>query len=439
MENNYVNFTTMPEVETEDKRIQRQRALAQAMMQQSLQPSQVQMMGRVAVAPSPMEGLAKLASAYFGRKGQDRADQSEIELNKRKADIMGEQVEAYVGADTTMTDAERQQLRQAAMSGNPMLVQLATSAMKAKQDLATKRAEAKIFPVDKLANFADPASVIASAQNNTGAAGFVPKRDLQIIDGVVYDVKGGADGTSLLPAQGNPMYSTESRNGDLYQVNPVSNKLTKLDNAPKVNVSTNVNTVVDKGETKLMETLGTKTAEAIDTARNAKTQGQKTIAVVNQLESLDKKGTFSGPTANLATNLAAFADAVGIPVDTGKLGRSQEYNGVLAQQISAYLTAGAGVGRSLTDADRKAIEGQFAQLVVTPAGRARIFNSLRSAANRDIQYANQVQANLKKSYPEAEKLFSVTPSDQTFPQSPVNTEPATSGGVVPLKDYLKGK
>lgn len=438
MDNNYVNFTTLPEVESAEKKLQRERALAQAMMQQSMQPSQVQMMGRVAVAPSPMEGLAKLANAYFGRKGQERADQSEVELARRKSDIMGQQVEDYVGADSTMTDAERQQIRQAATSNNPMLMQLVTSAIKAKQDLAAKRAEAGIVSANTLAGMSDPSSVLSSVQSGTGIAGFTPKPELQTVDGVVYTVKGGKDGTSLAPVAGNPQYGTEVINGDLYQVHPVTGKRTKLDNAPKVNVSTQVNNL-NKGETKFMETLGTKTADAVDTIRNSKIQAQKTTAVVNQLESLDKKGTFSGPTANLATNLSAFADTFGIPVDKGKLGRSQEYAGVLAQQISAYLTSGAGVGRSLTDADREQLEKQFAQLVVTPAGRKRIFNSLRSAAQRDIQYADQVQANLEKSYPEAATLFNLTPAQQTYPQAPVNTDPASEGGVMSLDQYLKGK
>jgi len=53
--------------------LQRKQALADMLMQQSLAPSQTQVVGRTAIAQSPFEGLSKLAQAYASQRLQQQA------------------------------------------------------------------------------------------------------------------------------------------------------------------------------------------------------------------------------------------------------------------------------------------------------------------------------------------------------------------------------
>ena len=241
-----------------------------------------------------------------------------------------------------------------------------------------------------------------------------------------------AAGNYAIPGNpsGQPPFGLQTIGGDLYQVSPTG--LKKLDNAPKVNVTNTINT----GDNALMNKLGESTADLINAARTGKQQAQQMMFTADRLEKLNKEGVFSGPTANIATTLGAFAQTLGVPVDQEKLGRSEQYNAILAQQVAKVLMAGSGVGRSMTDEDRKRFEQQFPQLISTPQGRQQVIEMLRNSAAQDMQYANQVEANLRKNYPEAARLWDVAPTNVGFP-TPANAGGQGPGNPIPLDQYLK--
>jgi hypothetical protein len=419
------------EAELAAAQIERQRQLAMALQAQANRPLQGQMVGSHYVAPSWTEGLSRLAQAYMGRRGMQGADQNAVALAERKAMLQGEQIDDYFADDTSMDAGTKAKIKAAAVSGNPMLAALVTASLKAKEEAAAKNT---IGAKDLLPYTAPTAIPNLVTQGTTG---FTPKAETKEVNGVVYSVGTGTDGKPVLtPVEGNPQMKTELINGDLYEVNPVTNSRRKLDNAPKVNVSQSMSPV-NKGESEFLKTLGKESAEAISNARKAKHTGQQTLSAVSQLETLDKAGTFSGPTANIATGLAAFADTIGVPVDKTKLANSDAYRSQIAQQISTYLTAGSGVGRSLTDQDRKVLEQQFPALIVTPTGRQAIFQILRRAAQKDIDYANNIHQKLKTSsnpdFQEAASLFDIDPSTVDYNEG--GTAPAEP--VIDLNDYLK--
>lgn len=66
--------------------LQRRRQIAEALIAQGNEPmGGTQMAGRIAIARSPLEGIAKLGASYFGGRANRRVEQSESELNKRRA------------------------------------------------------------------------------------------------------------------------------------------------------------------------------------------------------------------------------------------------------------------------------------------------------------------------------------------------------------------
>lgn len=74
-------FSNIYESELDD--IERRKALAQALQGQALQPQQARQAGRFVVAPSPLEGLGKLAQAYMLQKFGSKADAEKKALGER--------------------------------------------------------------------------------------------------------------------------------------------------------------------------------------------------------------------------------------------------------------------------------------------------------------------------------------------------------------------
>ena len=423
--------------ETEADAIKRKQAIADALQQSALQPLQLPTQSGVKL--SGVNVLAKLLEGYVAGKKADEAKADRAALSQRYGDELKSGMEQYYKtmqgyetpsmALTPNEDGSPQMVKvpgdrkkaifDALASNHPVLRDLAMQQLK-------EEGKNQLTPKDLL-TISTPESVLANTNN---PAAWKPKREL----------KAYAPGEVLLDSSGN--YATPGNTsgqvpfdlktigGDLYQTSATGYK--KLDNAPKVTV----HNAVQMGDNALMKKLGESTAELINTARTGKQQAQQMQFTANRLEELSNKGVFSGPTANVATTIGAFAQTLGVPVDQNKLGRSEEYNAILAQQVAKVLTAGNGVGRSMTDEDRKRFEQQFPQLVSTPQGRQQIIGMLRNSAAQDLQYANQVETNLRKNYPEAARLWDVAPTNVGFPN------PATAGGSgpgtpIPLDQYLK--
>lgn len=76
--------------------LQRKRAIQDAIMRQSLEPlPAARDAGRFRVAPSPWEGLAKVAQAYMATKGSNRLDQREQELGQRYQSRVQSELEGF--------------------------------------------------------------------------------------------------------------------------------------------------------------------------------------------------------------------------------------------------------------------------------------------------------------------------------------------------------
>ena len=93
------------------RNLEMQRQMAQALQGQAMQPLRGRMAGRVYVAPSPMEGVAKLGQMLAGTYGQNKA-------NEREAQIEADQRQAFATDISRFEDA-RKGTPAVAEQGNP--------------------------------------------------------------------------------------------------------------------------------------------------------------------------------------------------------------------------------------------------------------------------------------------------------------------------------
>lgn len=437
--------------------LKRRQAMIDAMTGQVTKPTPGQMVGNRFVGPGIADAVAKVLSAYFLSQHQDKLDTDTKDMqgqyNTGLQDALQKYERTRFGTPAKMaasmaptTDNDPANPKQIEVSpasvGDPRkaAIEAIVSSYGPLREIGLndlKEAGKQGITLKDLLPHANPTSIPTMLQQ--GVSGFKPKVEVKDVEPgkVLLDAGGQVftpQGASLSP-QGGPGWGLETINGDLYQRSATG--LKKHDNSPRITI-TPVTNVINKGEETFMKQFGEQTAKQIGDVQVAKANAQRMLTTADRLESLNKAGTFSGPTANIATSIGQFANALGVPVDQKKLSNSQEYAAVLGKQVAQVLTAGSGVGRSMTDADREAFMSQFPTLINSPEGRQRIIGMLRDSARQDVEYANQVHKNLTATYPEAARLFNVLPSTQGFP-APNPAASQAPGKVMTLDEYLKSQ
>lgn len=411
----------------EEEALKRKQALLDAMQMKALQsaPQAVTVSG-MGAAPSKLSGLLQGLNLYLSQRASDKLGQERQDLALKKQADLRAGLEAYdkasrdrweePGADQAgppqfIKGDRRKAIFDALASQHPLLQKLGMSQLEAEGKGA--------LTAKDLLPYASRQGITNMVQGGLG--GFQPKRDIGEVGGIVYD----KDNLQTMEL-GGPKPTQQVVNGDLYELNPSTGQWKKLDNAPKISNTTNVSlSPVIKGESKFMEGIGTAAAQDAIQAKQAKVHAQRTIQSMDKLEQLDRQGVFSGPTANLAMTVGSLADALGVPVDKAKLSNSQAYQGELMGQLSNQLTGS--LARSTTDKDMEILKAPLPQLLNSPEGRAALRRQAKAKAEEQIQYANQVQMNLATQYPEAGRLFEITPGQVPVPQ---RSDVQPGGGAV---------
>tara|TARA_R110002050_G_scaffold132867_1_gene255093 strand:- start:825 stop:2243 length:1419 start_codon:yes stop_codon:yes gene_type:complete len=80
------------------RNVERQRQMAAALQGQAMQPLRGQMAGRVYVAPSPMQGVAKLGQMLAGTYAQNKADEREAQIQADQRQAFATDMQAYEDA-----------------------------------------------------------------------------------------------------------------------------------------------------------------------------------------------------------------------------------------------------------------------------------------------------------------------------------------------------
>ncbi len=90
-------FMGLAPLDEQERENERKRAIIEEMRGEATAPLQGRRAGRVYVAPSPFEGLAKLGQAYMARKGGQKAYAEEQRLANKRVAEMGRLREDLLG------------------------------------------------------------------------------------------------------------------------------------------------------------------------------------------------------------------------------------------------------------------------------------------------------------------------------------------------------
>lgn len=440
---------------TQQGEIARRRKLLEAMQGQNMQSGIVGSHRGAAIG----QALAKVATAYMlGKQGEGLAQEETGNRGQYQQALQGE-LHNYLntrdGAPSVPMDGPTQdgsQLMSLPVKGNPReaIVQAMASQFPelqniGKADFATLRKD--VMSAKDLAGLAEkftPDSIAQYQQTgNPSVLRLVPKQ--HVVNNTLVNASQYGDGTpSELGYYGDKYGPDEKVNGEVIQREMRSGKAHQVANRP---AQTNVSlSPTIKGEDAFASQLGKDIAGEVKVAREQALAGYNTMSSLKQLKQLDAQGVFAGPTANVATAVNALAQTFGVPVDEAKLANSQAYQQQLAQQISKVLTMGGGVGRSMTDEDRKAFEKSLPQLLLSPQGRQYVFNQMERDANIAIQRHKSIQQRLITNpvYKDFAGMLTINPVDDApglgvMPPTgeAVPGAAAGSGGVMKLDAYIQ--
>ena len=409
--------------------IARKQKIAEALQQASLQPVQAaQNLGPMASQTHWTNGLAKMVQAYLGAKGQSEATEKKAALGQQYQQDLAAGMQQYdktsrgysspmsedsggnvIAAQDVKADP-RKAIFDAMASNHPVLRDFAMKQM-------AEQAKGQVTAKDLLP-YANPSQLM---QNPADPTKWGSKSNLGEVDGMVYD----KDNRKVVQL-GGPAPTFKMVDGDRYQVSPSTGAEKKLDNAPRItnNVSTNV---VNKGETKFLEGVGTANAKDFSEAKAAKVAAQRTMQSMQKLEQLDAQGVYSGPQAAPAMYVGSLLDGMGMKVDTKRLATSQAYQGELLANLGAQLTGS--LARSTTDKDMEILKAPLPQLIASPEGRAALRRQAIAKAQEQIQYADGVQAKMIEAYPEAARLLDTSPGQVPVPTRSDLSQP-TAGKTI---------
>lgn len=300
--------------------IERNRALASALIQSGSQQPQGQIISGRYVAPSFAQQLNPLAQTVTGLYAQSQADKKQTELSntvqKRQAEIL----RAFSEATTPQ--------EKFAIGTNPY-------APAALQAATWKKLESqKLGKGDIL-------------------------YDYDINKGYTESAAGAPD----LPAGYNAAMWEMGIKPDQYGMMPTNLRTQIGQRASAINQQLHPNTVVNIpnfAEKTFAGEVATGQAKKFGDLQTTAENAPISIAKTQQLRKIVDSGNFfSGKTANVQQEMAMFADAVGLggKGTAGKAANTQSLiTGAADQTLNAIATSGLGSGQGFTDKDREFLQ-----------------------------------------------------------------------------------
>jgi len=327
--------------------------MAEMLMAQAAQPLQApQTRGNLDAPISPMAVLGQLAQAYAGGFGSRKVAEAAEARETGLAQEYAQGIEAY--------------LRQA--QGGQVV------------DLEGQKGPDGSYPMTEVPGDRRAAVLQALASRNPLLREFGQKEwerlgEMKEVGGVLYDPM--TMETQQLRGQAPQL---ESINGDLYERNPTTGALKKLDNAPKMSVSVGgPQVIMGKGQTKLAESMASEAVKDVQEANKQAGEAAKTLDAINRLQEV--QNTYSGPLAPASVWLGQLADSVGLSTDKERLANSETFNSE-ATQIWLGVMNSVGGARGLTETESNRIAKALPSLVQTQEGRQQILQMMTTAAEQ---------------------------------------------------------
>ena len=360
----------------QQKQLDRSQGMNQALQGQFLQPLQGQMVGNHYVGPGIGGAIGQVLGAYMTGKNAKKLDQREGEL----AGTLGNARAGFAQEAINSPNGYLQLLS----SSDPAMQQLGAAMMQ-------NQAKGGITAKDLLP-YADPKAIPSLVQS--GTAGFQAKpKEMREVGGMLYDPE------SLTVAQLQGAVPTRVEvNGDLYEQNPTTLQWKKLDNAPKVSVTSAPTIMVGaKGNQAYAEGLGKADADRYKDARETAASAIRQLNTVQEMRKIIGGGkVFEGPLAGIRLTAEGLGAQIGLG-NRESVANSRQLEAVSRTFLGELLTGPS--ARSMTNEDRKVIESQGAQLIDTAEGRLKVLEITErtqkralEAANRELEAANKFKA-----------------------------------------------
>lgn len=387
----------------EKEKMLRRRKVAEAILAQSQQPfgGTEYAAGGQAVRRSPLEGIAKIAQAYMGTRGQEKADEEAKALGQRQKDDVASAIEEYQRL-TTARAAEPGGLTED-VSGNayqadarpafsPSPENRRSAAMGLMGKIGDPRDAAKMMVAEAMKTpeikAYKPGDVLYQGGSKVGEIP-KPKEDFTL-GNTRY---GGPDNKPLVTApekepetvraakaalqaagiaEGSPQWQRAMQNLAMKQTT----------HQPASSASATI--VQEKEEHK---TVGKGFGDQyIDLQKSGLAANQK-IANLDRMQGL-LEGVNTGKLTPAGTELAAYAKSLGFNMDPN-LGNKQAAD-ALSKEMALQLrnpSGGAGMPGALSDQDRKYLEAMVAGLGKDPQANKLIIDGMRSLSKRDQEVA----------------------------------------------------
>jgi len=364
---NTVNLTAPNDFQTQQQAIERQRRLAEALQQQSMEQMQGQTVpGGFYVPPSPVQGLARLAQALVSKHQQDSADQKQSDLSDRQrsalVDGLSNYQSAMQGAPAQTFDPDGDGMgptgtqpavpgnRQAALaallrSEHPVLQQLGVAEM-------TKKAENPFGKVDPKDYTQDSVLKFSQTQN---FADLVPVRKMEFVNDQAvnpYEAKSG----TVIPKQANPysdMLVPDGAGGVTQNVPLIqAKKEIAKSGAPKTTV-----TVSQSTEKKYGEQFAGKVADADVSLRDTAMKAPDLAERANRMKEILASGkVITGTGADFRLGVGKALNLVGASDNETIANTEGLMIGMAQNTLDAIKASGLGGGTGFSNADRDFLE-----------------------------------------------------------------------------------
>lgn len=338
----------------------RRQRLVDALTGMAFSPNPTQMVGRIAVAQSPLEAVAKTVAggvAGYKQKGLD------TEMSKIATDYNARNRAAIVEALSKASEQERAN----AMLSHPELPEIYAQGRKLQEKLTERGTTYGSKAMEGMSNAGKQAVAMTG---NIGVGQTLQDKGEQYDPGKI----------TIDPATGKPMEVMKDTiqtimgpNGTVFNKNTQTGQLDAADKASKVNVGVNTNVAGPKVGAEEFYKEGSKRFHELGK--------QATMSLANdqalqRIEDTIKNGAQSGVGADAVTFLRNLGNTVGLSVDANKLANSEQFRAE-STKLWQDLVNKYGGNRGVTAEEANKILQMVPQLSQSPQGQLQLIGMLR--------------------------------------------------------------
>jgi hypothetical protein len=404
----------------EYQQLERRRALAQALMQQTQQAPQGQMMGRVYAAPHPLEYLVQGLRNQGARNDLASSEKALTDYQTNERTRQGAEMTQFVDLlrgkkeqpafEVPANEMDQQGYQMAptpAVEANPMAAYgmaagsrsptMQRIGIQGMHDVSKERfkeaeeARKQKLITDALGRAKTPQEALAAGLpvelvKSYFDEGLGKTKGVVVNGQLVNPITAAKIGGSIPKQAAAPNLGTD------LLIPGVDGKMTPNESLIRVKrelaqagAARNTVKVDMKGEEEFTKELAKLDAKQLDSYRD---QAEKSAGAIKRVEAMRgavQGGVYSGSFADDRTKLANFFATIGAPgIDQKKLANSQEYQKHAKELVLSVLKEGVG-STNISNADLAFVNDTVPQLETSPEARTRLLDYIESRSAEQVK------------------------------------------------------